>query len=61
MVDKKKVCKECGALTKEKVCEICKSNNLADKYKGTVVILSEDSEVAKKLNIEKKGMYALKY
>jgi RNA polymerase subunit RPABC4/transcription elongation factor Spt4 len=62
MVDKKKVCKDCGALTAEKVCPICSSKNLADKYKGTVVIFdSENSEVAKRLKIEKSGTYALKY
>lgn len=62
MVDKKKVCKDCGALTKDKECVLCGSKNLADKYKGTVVVFdSENSQVAKKLNIEKNGSYAIKY
>ncbi|MFW6233382.1 MAG: transcription elongation factor subunit Spt4 [Nanoarchaeota archaeon] len=59
---KNKVCKDCGALTSEKECVICRSTNLADKYKGTVVIIDpNNSFIAKKLGIKKAGTYALKY
>ena len=61
MVVKKKACKECKALTLEKECPICGSKNLAEKYKGNVIVLDAGkSEIAKKLNIEKEGNYALK-
>lgn len=63
MAIKKKACKECGFLTEEKyICPNCKSNQLVEKYKGTVYILNaEESEVAKKLNKNNNGIYALKY
>ncbi|MDA3855485.1 MAG: DNA-directed RNA polymerase subunit E'' [Candidatus Woesearchaeota archaeon] len=62
MVNKKKVCKECGFLTEEKNCPNCKSNQLQEKYKGTVYILdAKESEVAKKIDKSNKGIYALKY
>lgn len=62
MVAKRKVCKECGSLTFEKECEICHSRDLADKYKGTIFVFdAENSEIAKRLDIKKDGLYALKY
>lgn len=61
MVEKKRVCKECGTLTLEKECPTCSSKSFVDKYKGRVVILDEQSDIAKRLNIEKKGNYAMKY
>ena len=60
--DKKKVCKECGFLTNEKVCPNCESTSFLDKYKGCVAIFdSKKSVVSEKLGIEKNGMFALKY
>lgn len=62
MIEKKKVCKDCGMLTVEKKCPNCGSQHLMDKYKGRVIVLDEaKSEVAKKLKITQKGAYALKY
>lgn len=62
MVKKYKVCKECARLTEDNQCPVCNSNQLVDKYKGRVLILNgKESEVAKKLNIEDNGNYALKY
>lgn len=62
MVDKKKVCKDCGTLTTEKTCPKCNSNQLLEKYKGNVLVLNaKESEVAAKLKIKDNGDYALKY
>lgn len=64
MAEKQKVCKECGFINagSMKKCENCGSNQFVDKYKGRVLVLrGEESEVAKKLNIENNGAYALKY
>jgi DNA-directed RNA polymerase subunit E" len=61
MVTKKKACKDCKTITTQKECPQCGSKSLSEKYKGNVIILDEkNSEIAKKLNIEKKGDYALK-
>ncbi len=62
MADKKKVCKDCGHLTIEKICPYCKSTQLLEKYKGNVHIVNvKESEVAKKLDLTDNGEYALKY
>lgn len=62
MAEKLKACKECGHLTIEKECPICKNKNFADKYKGNAVILNaKDSIIAQKLDIKNNGKYALKY
>lgn len=62
MAEKKKVCKECGHLTLEKICPFCKSTQLLEKYKGTVYVLNaKESEVAQRLNLKDNGDYALKY
>ena len=59
---KDKVCKNCGFLTKEDVCNNCGSDVLLEKFKGRVLVIDpENSEIAKKLNIKTKGVYALKY
>jgi RNA polymerase subunit RPABC4/transcription elongation factor Spt4 len=42
-----------------KSCEVCKSTNLSTSWKGFVVIVSPESELAKMLNINEPGEYAL--
>lgn len=62
MAEKLKACKECGHLTTEKECPICKNKTFADKYKGNAVILNaKDSIVAQKLNFKHNGRYAIKH
>jgi len=53
------VCRNCRRFTKELSCPFCKSTNLSSSWKGSVVILNVDSEIAKKLNITEPGKYAL--
>lgn len=60
MAKKEKACKQCGFLTDEDVCPNCGSNSFSEKYKGVVVIFDVNSRVAKELNKEKPGKYALK-
>ncbi|MBS3073745.1 DNA-directed RNA polymerase, subunit E'' [Candidatus Pacearchaeota archaeon] len=56
-----KSCKKCKALTNGSTCPNCQSAQLVDNWKGRVVILNtEQSEIAKRLNVNKKGEYALK-
>ena len=59
MVKKTQVCRNCRRFTTEKVCPNCKSTNLSGSWKGAVVILDVNSEVAKALNISEPGKYAL--
>ncbi|HDQ59926.1 MAG TPA: DNA-directed RNA polymerase, subunit E'' [Candidatus Woesearchaeota archaeon] len=59
MVDK--ACKKCKRVTGGKKCPICGGQELTPHWRGLVVIVNpEKSEIAKKLNIELPGEYALK-
>ena len=63
MANKKKVCKECGRLAEnELICPNCKSKTFLEKYKGRVLIIdAKNSEIAKKIQAEHNGNYAMKY
>jgi len=53
------VCRKCKRFTTEKICPFCKSTNLSTSWKGVVVILDKESEVAKVLGLTEEGKYAL--
>ncbi len=60
---KARACKLCGRITEEKgdKCPSCGSKELTESFKGRIVVLdSEKSEVAKKLNIKDTGNFAIK-
>ncbi len=60
MVKRTKVCRNCKRFTEEKTCPVCKSKDLSPSWKGMVIILnSENSEMAKTLEINEKGKYAI--
>jgi RNA polymerase subunit RPABC4/transcription elongation factor Spt4 len=56
---KKQACRNCRRFTTESACPYCKSTNLSTSWKGLVVILDANSEVAKAMNITEPGTYAL--
>ena len=56
-----KACKQCKTLTESTTCPNCKSNNLTSGIKGKIFVLdAEKSEIAQKMEIKKKGEYAIK-
>ena len=57
-----RACKKCKAVVESgSVCLICGSKELADSFKGKLVILKPDeSEIARNVKITKKGTYAVK-
>lgn len=57
---KEKACKECGKVTREDICIICKTATSTDWIGYVSIIDPETSEIAKKLNINMKGKYALR-
>jgi len=59
---KPKACKICNAIVEEgDKCPKCGSKELADTFKGRVVVLNpEKSEIAKKLNLKEEGNFAIK-
>jgi len=59
MVDK--ACRNCHMITDGTVCPECKSTDLSDDFDGVVIILDpENSEIAKLMEIKKKGRYAVR-
>lgn len=60
MAKREYVCRNCRRFTKEKQCPVCGSKDLSTSWKGLVIIIDpEDSEIAKCLDIEAPGKYAL--
>lgn len=58
---KQKACKICNRIYEEEKCPACESKEATDNFKGRVVIMNpEKSEIAQKLNIKKKGNFAIK-
>ncbi len=60
---KKKVCDECGYITKldSKNCPNCKKNKFNEKYRGVIFVNDpEMSKIAKELDIKNKGIYAIR-
>jgi DNA-directed RNA polymerase subunit E" len=59
MARKMQVCRNCKQFTNEKVCPFCKSTNLSTSWKGMILILDPNSEIAKILKVSTAGKYAL--
>jgi len=59
---KEKACKKCHFIVRGKdVCPKCGSRNLSANFSGIVIIIDpENSEIAKRLKINKEGRYALR-
>ncbi len=53
-------CKKCHRIINVKKCPYCQGEG-SKNWKGIVIIIDPDkSEIAKKLNIESKGTYAMR-
>ena len=56
-----RACRVCKTITRESVCPSCKSTDLSEDYTGLLIVLdAANSQLAKKLKVEKEGRYALK-
>jgi DNA-directed RNA polymerase subunit E" len=57
-----RACRDCYyIITKGSVCPVCKGTSFSTRWNGLLVIMDpEKSAVADKLNITKKGKYALR-
>ena len=57
----KKVCKKCKIFVEGDTCPNCSGNQFNETWKGRIFVFKpEESELAKKMNISKKGTYAIK-
>lgn len=58
---KEKACKICSAIYEGDKCPKCESKEHTETIKGRIVVLdSEKSEIAKKLDLKDKGNFAIK-
>ena len=58
---KEKACKNCKLIYEGDVCPNCERKDVSDTFKGKVEIVNpEKSEVAEKLKVSKKGIYAIR-
>ena len=58
---KQKACKICNTIYEGDKCVKCDSKESTESFKGRIVVLdSEKSEIAKKLDIKEKGNFAIK-
>ncbi len=60
-MSKKKVCKKCKMFVEGDQCAICKTETFSTNWMGRFTIIDpKKSMVAKKMNIQHKGEYAIK-
>jgi DNA-directed RNA polymerase subunit E" len=58
---KEKACRDCHAITTEDECSVCGSHDVSTDYLGYVIVMDpETSIIAKKMQIDRPGKYALK-
>jgi DNA-directed RNA polymerase subunit E" len=58
---KQKACKICKLIHEEDKCPKCGSSEKTEGFKGKIMVLNpEKSEVAKRININEKGEFAIK-
>lgn len=58
---KEKACKICLRIYEGDECPNCGAKETTDSFRGRIIVINpEKSEIAQKLNIKKKGMYAIK-
>ncbi len=56
-----KACRNCRLLTRSNVCIDCKMANTTDDWTGLAIIIEPlKSEIAKKMDVDKPGRYALR-
>jgi len=61
-MSKEKACKLCNRIYESgEKCPECDSKESTESFKGRVIVINpEKSEIARKLNIKKKGNFAIK-
>ncbi len=60
-MSKEKACKNCKLIYEGDICPNCEKKETSDSFKGKVEIINcEKSDIANKLKINKKGIYAIR-
>jgi DNA-directed RNA polymerase subunit E" len=55
-----KACRNCRRLVKGSICPICKSTDLTKSWRGSLVIIDANSEIAREAGITAPGKYAVR-
>ena len=55
-----KACKNCRRIVKGNICPACKSGDLTTSWRGVLVVLQSDSEIAKEAGITAPGRYVIR-
>jgi DNA-directed RNA polymerase subunit E" len=55
-----KACKNCRRIVKGNICPVCKSSNLTTNWRGILVVLDSNSEIAKEAGITSPGRYVIR-
>ncbi|MGB9748797.1 MAG: transcription elongation factor subunit Spt4 [Candidatus Woesearchaeota archaeon] len=57
----KKVCKKCRIFFEKERCPVCNGTDFSTNWQGKIVVIDPSkSEIAKKLNFNNKGEYAIR-
>jgi DNA-directed RNA polymerase subunit E" len=55
-----RACKSCRRLVRGNICAVCKTSELTRAWRGVLIVLSQESEIAKEAGITTPGRYAVK-
>ncbi|MBI5355844.1 MAG: hypothetical protein HZB68_05305 [Candidatus Aenigmarchaeota archaeon] len=56
---KEKVCRDCRRVVEGNECPICKSTDMTNKWRGVVVVIDPNSEIAQHMKLSVQGKYAI--
>jgi DNA-directed RNA polymerase subunit E" len=55
-----KACKSCRRIVRGNICPVCKSSDITTNWRGLLVVINSESEIAKEAGITSPGRYAIR-
>ncbi|MFH0928841.1 MAG: transcription elongation factor subunit Spt4 [Candidatus Aenigmatarchaeota archaeon] len=55
-----KACRVCRRIVKGSMCPMCKSTDLTKSWRGSLIIINADSDIAREAGITAPGRYAVR-
>lgn len=55
-----KACKSCRRIVRGNICPVCKSSDITTNWRGLLVVINPESEIAKEAGITSPGRYAIR-
>jgi len=55
-----KACKSCKRIVRGNICPVCKSSDITTNWRGLLVVINPESEIAKEAGITSPGRYAIR-